>query len=80
MANGFGKAEAVRKGMEEAPDNNIALSLLQDCSNCDLVIDMQAAASLTNTRAELVGSKSIILKIGQTTKTRDARSIINSAA
>ena len=43
MANGSGKAEAVRKGMEEAPDNNIALSLLQDCPNCDVIIDTQAA-------------------------------------
>lgn len=46
MASGLNKAKAVSKGLYEAPDNNVALSLLQGCSNCDLIIDSQAATGV----------------------------------
>ncbi|NQT95714.1 MAG: hypothetical protein HQ572_04620 [Candidatus Omnitrophica bacterium] len=48
MANGENKASPVAKGMEDKPDNNLALSLFHVCPNCELIITTDAASQLTN--------------------------------
>ncbi len=46
LATGRGKADALHKGMDLAPDNDVALSLLQEAANCDLLVDTAAAVLL----------------------------------
>ena len=46
LAGGKGKANAIRAGMKDMPNNDCALSLLQNCPNCDVIVDVEAAAEL----------------------------------